>query len=176
MIEFQPSAESPSRVRSGDDGPVRMIGASPSIAPSGSDGSAGALILGGAHGSLAVARSLGRRGIPVAFIAAEPLIPRYSRYVGRTWSWPGARDPHAVQWLLDHARRNDLKGWVLFPEAIPKQNSFRKIMLRWLRCFASRLRHGKPAGGPSTSGSLMSVRRRLASTFLVAIRRAIATM
>src|SRR6516165_10718359 len=36
----------------------------------------GAVILGGAHGSLSIARSLGRRGIPVWFIADEPLITR----------------------------------------------------------------------------------------------------
>jgi predicted ATP-grasp superfamily ATP-dependent carboligase len=43
-----------------------------------------ALIVGGAHVSIAVARSLGRRGIPVWLLANHP-IPSYSRYVKRSF-------------------------------------------------------------------------------------------
>ncbi|MGI8524595.1 MAG: ATP-grasp domain-containing protein [Pseudolabrys sp.] len=114
MIDLQPGTTE--RVRPASDvAPVTTLGVSPSIAPSGNDGSIGALILGGAHGSLAVARSLGRRGIPVCFVASEPLITRFSRYVRANWSWRGVSDPQALEWLLDLAHRHCLKGWVLFP-------------------------------------------------------------
>jgi predicted ATP-grasp superfamily ATP-dependent carboligase len=75
----------------------------------------GALILDGAHGSLAVARSLGRQGIPVWFVASEQLIPRFSRYVARTLFWPGAEQPGAFDALMEIGRRHHLDGWVLFP-------------------------------------------------------------
>ena len=75
----------------------------------------GALLLGGAHGSLAVARSLGRHGIPVWFVAADKLVPQYSRYVARTFSWAGAEAPNALGFLLELGRRHHLDGWVLFP-------------------------------------------------------------
>jgi D-aspartate ligase len=74
----------------------------------------GALILGGAHGALAVARSLGRRGIPVWFVTNDHPLPRFSRYVRRNLSWAGPRDPNAAKFLLELARDHDLKGWVLF--------------------------------------------------------------
>ena len=89
--------------------------ASPSLAPDDAKAKRGALILGGAHGSLAVARSLGRRGIPVWFISHETSLPRFSRYVSRNLSWHGPDHPNAAADLLDIARRNDLKGWVLIP-------------------------------------------------------------
>ena len=88
---------------------------SPSLAPDDAKAKRGALILGGAHGSLAVARSLGRQGIPVWFISHENNIPRFSRYVTRNLSWRGPDHPDAAADLLDIARRNDLKGWVLIP-------------------------------------------------------------
>jgi predicted ATP-grasp superfamily ATP-dependent carboligase len=75
----------------------------------------GALVLGGAHGSLAVVRSLGRRGIPVWFLGANNLIPQFSRYVGHSMAWPGADAPGAFEYLLELGHRHRLNGWVLFP-------------------------------------------------------------
>jgi D-aspartate ligase len=75
----------------------------------------GALVLGGAHGSLAVARSLGRQGIPVWFVTSDTLIPQFSRYVARTLSWPGAEDAGAFDALVELGRHHQLNGWVLFP-------------------------------------------------------------
>ena len=72
----------------------------------------GALIVGGAHVSIAVARSLGRRGIPVWLLASHPL-PRLSRYVQRSFSWPGAGHRDAVASIVEVAVRHGLKGWVL---------------------------------------------------------------
>jgi predicted ATP-grasp superfamily ATP-dependent carboligase len=44
----------------------------------------GALVVGGAHVSIGVARSLGRRGVPVWLLANHPL-PKFSRYVRRSF-------------------------------------------------------------------------------------------
>jgi predicted ATP-grasp superfamily ATP-dependent carboligase len=74
----------------------------------------GALILGGAHGSLEIARSLGRRGIPVWLISCDNPLPALSRYIERSFSWPGPRDEAAVGYLKDLAEHHHLDGWVLF--------------------------------------------------------------
>lgn len=76
--------------------------------------SRGAIILGGAHGSLEVARSLGRHGIPVWLITADNPLASVSRYVTRSLRWRGPGDAGAVDFLLDLARRHALDGWVLF--------------------------------------------------------------
>src|SRR5271156_1660892 len=73
----------------------------------------GALIVGGAHVSIGLARSLGRHGIPVWLLANHP-IPKFSRYVQR--SFPGPRADHdedGVASIIDIATRYDLNGWVL---------------------------------------------------------------
>ena len=72
----------------------------------------GALIVGGAHVSIGVARSLGRRGIPVWLLANHP-IPKFSRYVRRSFDWPGADHPDGLECIFDLARKHDLAGWVL---------------------------------------------------------------
>ncbi len=74
----------------------------------------GALILGGAHGSLAVARSLGRRGIPVWFVTSDHPIASYSRHVARSFHWRGPNHADALSALLEFAAKNGLQGWVLF--------------------------------------------------------------
>ena len=97
--------------------PSALTGA-PSLPPSGGRPAVradGALILGGAHGSLAIARSLGRRGIPVGFARHDHPIVGYSRYTRFTAPWPGPNAPGAVDALVDLASRRGLKGWALFP-------------------------------------------------------------
>lgn len=74
----------------------------------------GAVILGGAHGSLAIARSLGRRDVPVWLITTDSPLASLSRYVERSFSWSAPRDDRAVAFLIDLARRHALGGWVLF--------------------------------------------------------------
>jgi D-aspartate ligase len=74
----------------------------------------GAIVLGGAHGSLAIARSLGRRGVPVWLITADSPLASFSRYVERSFRWSGPRDEGALDFLVDLARRHGLHGWVLF--------------------------------------------------------------
>lgn len=77
----------------------------------------GAVVLGGAHGSLAVLRSLGRRGIPVWCITHDHTIPKLSRYCSRHFYWDGPLSETAVADLMAFAEKNNLHGWVLFPGA-----------------------------------------------------------
>jgi D-aspartate ligase len=89
--------------------------------PSGpQEDTAGALILGGAHGSLAVARSLGRHGIPVCFITDDHPLPRFSRYVGRSFTWAGPGHETALDTLLELCRRHRLERWVLVAGGDPE--------------------------------------------------------
>lgn len=88
--------------------------AAPTAAPGGdAQPPPGALVVGGAHVSIAVARSLGRRGIPVWLLASHPL-PRLSRYVQRSFPWSGAEHRDGVASIIDVAVRHGLQGWVLF--------------------------------------------------------------
>jgi D-aspartate ligase len=79
--------------------------------------SSGALVLGGAHGALAVVRSLGRQGIPVWLISNGQTLAKFSRYTSRSFPWPGPEHPEALGWLLNLAREHQLYGWTLFPAA-----------------------------------------------------------
>ena len=74
----------------------------------------GAIVLGGAHGSLAIARSLGRRGIPVWLVTADNPLASFSRYVARSLHWRGPRADGALDFLLELGRRHGLQGWVVF--------------------------------------------------------------
>ena len=75
----------------------------------------GAVIVGGAQGSLAVARSLGRRGIPVFFVTHDNQLARFSRYVNGAAGWVGPEHPDAADALLAIGRRHGLDGYLLFP-------------------------------------------------------------
>ena len=74
----------------------------------------GALVLGGAHGSLEIARSLGRCGIAVWLITADNPLASLSRYVEKSFRWRGPRDDGALQFLLDLGQSHQLDGWVVF--------------------------------------------------------------
>jgi predicted ATP-grasp superfamily ATP-dependent carboligase len=75
-----------------------------------------ALILGGAHGALVIARSLARRGIAVDIVANHAL-PLFSRHIRRRFAWdesgqgPGK---DALRQLIALAQREGLAGAVLF--------------------------------------------------------------
>jgi D-aspartate ligase len=85
------------------------------LAGAGSPDASGALVVGGAHGSLALARSLGRRGIPVFLATSGHPIARYSHYVTQSFAWPAPDDGDAVESLIALARRRHLEGCVLIP-------------------------------------------------------------
>ena len=74
----------------------------------------GAIVLGGAHGSLEIARSLGRRGIRVWVITDDNPLAKSSRYVERSLTWAGPRGADALSFLVELCERHDLRGWVLF--------------------------------------------------------------
>jgi D-aspartate ligase len=76
----------------------------------------GALVLGGNLNGLTIARSLGRRGVPV-WVATTPNIKlaSFSRYTLRTLPWLEGESAAQVEYLLRVAERCRLDQWVLFP-------------------------------------------------------------
>jgi D-aspartate ligase len=78
--------------------------------------SVGAVVIGGDHPGLAIARSLGRRGIPVYVIDDQYSISKFSRYTTRVVHAADLRDPQkTVDSVMEVGDRYDLKDWVLFP-------------------------------------------------------------
>ncbi len=76
----------------------------------------GALVTGADYRGLGIVRSLGRRGIPVWVLKQdEHLVGSVSRYTCRSLRYPLEDDRKQLDFLLDLAVREGLKGWVLFP-------------------------------------------------------------
>jgi predicted ATP-grasp superfamily ATP-dependent carboligase len=75
----------------------------------------GIIILGGAHNALALARSFGRKNIPVVLVSNDHPLPSFSRYVSRSIGWPGAMAPDAANWLTALAAQNGYQNWLLLP-------------------------------------------------------------
>lgn len=81
------------------------------------NGISGALLMGADYRALGVARSLGRRRIPVWVIKqGGHLVAAASRYVSRRVPpWPEGDDASRIDFLLDLSVKNCLKGWALVP-------------------------------------------------------------
>lgn len=75
----------------------------------------GVVILGGAHGTLALARSLGRRSVPVWLVSNDTPLPGWSRLVAGHREWAGADSGGALGFLQDLAATQNLKGALLVP-------------------------------------------------------------
>lgn len=75
----------------------------------------GVVLLGGAHGALALARSLGACGVPVAHITHDSSLAGWSRHVKKPIHWPGPEDANAVSFLLHLAQDNNWDKPVLVP-------------------------------------------------------------
>jgi len=76
----------------------------------------GALLLGSDFKALGVARSLARRGIPIALVDDLPRSAWFSRHVAKRFRWKTAMwGPPFVQHLLRLAHEEGLEGWVLYP-------------------------------------------------------------
>lgn len=76
----------------------------------------GAIVIGGEHPGLGIARSLGRRGIPVCVIDDQHSISQFSKYVTRVVRVKDLRDEQqTVENVLEAGQRYGMKGWVLFP-------------------------------------------------------------
>ena len=76
----------------------------------------GALVVGGDHPGLGIARSLGRRGIPVYILDDQYCISRFSRYATRVIKVDNLLDERkTVEAVLEVGHRFGLRDWVLFP-------------------------------------------------------------
>jgi D-aspartate ligase len=76
----------------------------------------GALVIGGDHPGLAIARSLGKRGIPVYILDDQHSISVYSKYATRVLRAKDLRDPrNTVDSVLEIGQQHGLRDWVLFP-------------------------------------------------------------
>jgi len=72
--------------------------------------------MGADYRALGVARSLGRRGIPVWVInQGGHLVASASRYVSRRLPWPAADDRSRLKYLLTLCATHHLYGWTLIP-------------------------------------------------------------
>lgn len=79
-------------------------------------GPIGAVVIGGDHPGLGIARSLGRRGIPVCVIDDQFSVSQFSKYVTRAVRVKDLRDEdRTVESVLEIGQRYGLDGWVLFP-------------------------------------------------------------
>jgi predicted ATP-grasp superfamily ATP-dependent carboligase len=79
------------------------------------DAPPGVVILGGAHGTLALARSLGRRGVPVWLVSNDTPLPTWSRRIAGHREWAGPDSGGALGFLLDLAATQNLRGALLVP-------------------------------------------------------------
>jgi D-aspartate ligase len=79
----------------------------------------GVVILGGAHGAIAMARSLRSRGTPVWQITDETRVPGFSRHIRKSLRWAGAEEPGALDFLLRVAESHRLAGYVLLGAGDP---------------------------------------------------------
>ena len=76
----------------------------------------GALVVGGDHPGLGIARSLGRKGIPVYILEDQQSISSFSKYATRVIRVKNLRDEQeTVDSVLEVGREFGLQGWVLFP-------------------------------------------------------------
>lgn len=100
------------------------------------DAKIGAVVIGGDHPGLAVARSLGRRGIPVFIIEDQQSISKVSKYVTRVVRVPDILGEKAtVESVMDVGRRFGLEGWVLFPTRDEHVAAFSKERARLAEFF-----------------------------------------
>ena len=77
---------------------------------------AGAVVVGGDYQGLGIARSLGRRNVPVCVIDDERSIARFSKYTTHSVRVSNLREEdQTIRALLDTGRRLNLQGWVLYP-------------------------------------------------------------
>jgi D-aspartate ligase len=86
------------------------------VAPSEQQARPGALVVGGEHPGLGIARSLGRRGIPVYVVDDQHSVSQFSRYATRVVRVEDLRDERkTIESILEIGQQFGLRGWVLFP-------------------------------------------------------------
>lgn len=95
--------------------PGVMNGKTTEAAPASST-DVGALVVGGEHPGLGIARSLGRRGIPVYILDDQKCVSSFSKYASRTIRVKDLRDERrTVDSVLEVGYRFGLQNWILFP-------------------------------------------------------------
>ena len=96
----------------------------------------GAIVIGGEHPGLGIARSLGRRGIPVVVIDDQHSVSEFSNCVTRVVRVKDLLDEErTVQSVLEIGERYGLHGWVLFPTRDETVAAFSKHKDRLARFF-----------------------------------------
>ena len=97
----------------------------------------GALVIGGNLNGLSIARSLGRRGVPVWVVTPPNIkLASYSRYTRRTLPWPNGDGEVQAAYLLEVAERYQLNRWVLLPtsdESAALLSKFHALLSRRFR-------------------------------------------
>ena len=97
----------------------------------------GALVIGGNLNGLSIARSLGRRGVPVWVVTPPNIkLASYSRYTRRTLPWPNGDGEVQAAYLLELAERYQLNRWVLLPtsdESAALLSKFHALLSRRFR-------------------------------------------
>jgi predicted ATP-grasp superfamily ATP-dependent carboligase len=97
----------------------------------------GALVVGGDHPGLGIARSLGRRGIPVYVVDDQYCVSSFSRYTTRVIKVKELRDERkTVEAVLEIGKRYNLRNWVLFPtrdETVAAFSRYRDQLLEFFR-------------------------------------------
>ncbi len=97
----------------------------------------GAVVIGGDHPGLAIARSLAPRGIPVIVLDDQYCISSFSRYVEKVVRVENLRDPQkTVDAVLEVGHRLGLKNWVLFPtrdETVAAFSIHRDLLAKFFR-------------------------------------------
>ena len=112
-----------------------------SVNTAGRANSLGALVIGGSIRGLSIARSLGRRGVPVwVTTRRNDRLATFSRYTRRTLPWIAGSPEEQVEYLLRLAREHHLDGWALFPTA----DEPAALLSRFRRELAARFRVTTP--------------------------------
>jgi D-aspartate ligase len=76
----------------------------------------GVVVIEGHFQGLGLLRSLGRRNVPTYLLDTGQCLARYSRYTKKFFKCPDVRDASLfLEFLIDLARRENLKGWLLYP-------------------------------------------------------------
>ncbi len=98
---------------------------------------AGAIVVGGDHPGLGIARSLGRRGIPVYILDDQYCVSSFSKYATKVVRVESILDERkTVDAVLEVARRHNLRDWVLFPtrdENVAAFSRYRSELAGFLR-------------------------------------------
>ena len=103
----------------------------------GLEGIPGAIVVGGDHPGLGIARSLGRRGIPVYIVDDQYCVSSFSKYVTKVVRVESILDERkTVDAVLEVGKRYNLRNWILFPtrdENVAAFSRYREELAKFFR-------------------------------------------